>query len=164
MFRCSAKKVNGEQNIKMDTEIKRKSLDYSDYGLNGNICWKTQKNSSGIDVINMSSGMVRKLTEFKRPAETIILHDHYEALMDFNPNDYGDAYYIPSYLTGASRKNLMQWRRQEAIRQDIGSISECWRHDGFSNILWLDGHTKPLKETLGEDVSYRWYHGGTVNE
>jgi prepilin-type N-terminal cleavage/methylation domain-containing protein/prepilin-type processing-associated H-X9-DG protein len=166
MFRCAAKKVNGEPTIKMDTEIKRKSLDYSDYGLNGFICWKTRKNSSGVDVIDMSEGKIRKLTEFKRPTETIILHDHYEALMDFKPADKGDAYYIPSYLT-SDRRNLLQWRYMEEIFDPVrskGCVNECWRHNHFSNILWLDGHVKTLKETLGEDVPYSWYHGGTVDE
>jgi prepilin-type processing-associated H-X9-DG protein len=39
------------------------------------------------------------------------------------------------------------------------AVQECFRHMGWSNTCWLDGHVSGIKETTGEDVPRYWYTG-----
>ena len=180
MFRDPAKKTNfGNWRIKnytrQEQEIFRKSIDFSDYSMNGFICWKDTRKVSmeeGAYPSNYSGGSGggiknsrRKVGEFKTPASTILLHDGFEAAMDFN-EDLGDSYYIPRRPTNAVH-NLKQqrgWVIQDPVKWK-GCMEEYWRHMRSSNILWLDGHSKPLKE-IDKTVSVPcdWYTGGVVRE
>jgi prepilin-type N-terminal cleavage/methylation domain-containing protein/prepilin-type processing-associated H-X9-DG protein len=166
---------------------------YSDYTINGYACWK----DSGKVRLNGTGGGAwpiwkgnnrldkpveeRKISEFKRPSDMILLHDGYEPVAEFNTgndNGPGDSYYRPRTAPGVynpgAQANLWQWRKRDAedkkfcigngVTEHRGGSREYWRHGGSANILWLDGHSSVLKETTGEDVPAEWYTGGLVSE
>jgi prepilin-type N-terminal cleavage/methylation domain-containing protein/prepilin-type processing-associated H-X9-DG protein len=153
LFECPAKKAY-EDNEYADEPGDEEAFRYSDYGLNGYICWPPPKERHG-NIYNPSKKR-KKANVFRRPSETIVLHDQWENTLD----DNGDMYYInPNY---SATENLMQMRQWSiSMPYRAASLEECWRHDGSSNILWLDGHVSNLKETMGEDVKYVWYTGGS---
>lgn len=167
-----------------------KASGFSDYTINGWVCWKDSTKT------RLTQGAwprwkgeensrfpveERKIVEFKRPAATILLHDGYEPVCEFNPtatNGPGDSYLRPKSnpTTYIAPANLYQWRRADADDKKFavasyagnnmhrGGSREYWRHNGSSVILWLDGHSSVLKETTGEDVPADWYTGGVVSE
>lgn len=152
LFECPAKRAY-EDNEYVEEPGDEEAFRYSDYGLNGFICWPPPKEKYG-NIYNPQRKRPKAIA-FKHPSSTIVFHDHWENTLD----DNGDMYYInPLYST---TENLWQWRQfavaYQATRGE--SVNECWRHDGSSNILWLDGHVSNLKETNGEDVKYVWYTG-----
>jgi prepilin-type N-terminal cleavage/methylation domain-containing protein/prepilin-type processing-associated H-X9-DG protein len=171
MFRCPGKKINfGWWNIKnaAKPDIYRKSIDYSDYAINGFICWNDPANVSmeyqgawpwkaGI------KNCKRKITDFKTPASTILLHDGFEAAMDFN-RDLGDSFYIPTKSTSYNLKQQREWIKTDKAKY-AGCLEEYWRHGNSAVLLWLDGHSSVLKR-LGdkESVPCNWYTGGVVPE
>lgn len=156
VFKCPSKKVNDSfWNVQNPGD--EKTFDYSDYGLNGFICWKNPTDENAI-VYNPGNGH-RRYDDFKRPSDTIVLNDHWEPMLD----DNGDMYYINLKATYKyNGENLAQWKvlATSDPQKNGSSVDECWRHDRSSNILWLDGHVSNLKETTGEDVQYIWYTGG----
>jgi prepilin-type N-terminal cleavage/methylation domain-containing protein/prepilin-type processing-associated H-X9-DG protein len=114
----------------------------SAFGANG---WLTEENTNGIP----------------RHAEVIVCHDHMEPRIENGANaGNSDMLFIPSgsnvnlthYRENGSRRN---WYRG-IFRHNISSGDE-FRTRGSLNILWLDTHVSPLKETTGQDVFKRWY-------
>lgn len=84
----------------------------------------------------------RKVFTWKHPSDVIVAHDAAEHRMEGN----GD-----SLSAWDGTMNLGQWR-------PIGVV-EYYRHNRFCNVLWLDGHVSPIKESNGRDVPKRWYLG-----
>jgi prepilin-type N-terminal cleavage/methylation domain-containing protein/prepilin-type processing-associated H-X9-DG protein len=108
----------------------------------------------------------RKLSKIRRPAEMIVIQDHFEQKLDNN----GDMLHIKPGETC----NLPQWRHHSKYPD---ALLEIFRHSrtsrsieatspwdpqgtGFCNTLWLDGHVAAIEQTRGEDVPARWYTGG----
>ncbi|GEM_PF-1964433 len=188
MFRCPAKKNSSAYtaaNIAKasNKELFRKSTDYADIALNGFVCWKDEGNPPktsmeqgawSVDSSKNACVGIRKLAEFKTPSSTILAQDHWEGVMDFNPakDELGDSYYIPQYKGGEYKapENFWQWRQllRKANATDNAkgrmAVYECTRHDGGSNLLWLDGHSKYFKISSKETVPCNWYTGGAVKE
>jgi prepilin-type processing-associated H-X9-DG protein len=81
----------------------------------------------------------------------IAFQDHVEQLID----DNGDTFHIPA----GERINLTQWRLGFRELEFPFAVQECFRHLGWSNTCWLDGHVSGIKETTGEDVPAYWYTG-----
>ena len=158
LFRCPSKKYNSAYMYVNDNNEKE-AYDYADYGLNGYICWKLPE-KAGESIFSPGQGR-RKFEEFKIASDTIVFHDHMESTMDFNAST-GGAKYNDSYWRRPSEpENIWQWKYLASIYPMYRPlIRECWRHDGSSNIAWLDGHVSNLKETTGEDVPFSWYSGG----
>jgi len=88
---------------------------------------------------------------FKKHDEVIAFQDHVEQLVD----DNGDTFYIRP----GERINLTQWRLGWRQTEFPFAVDECFRHLGWSNTCWLDGHVSGIKETTGEDVPAYWYTG-----
>jgi prepilin-type N-terminal cleavage/methylation domain-containing protein/prepilin-type processing-associated H-X9-DG protein len=88
---------------------------------------------------------------FQKHAEVIAFQDHVEQLID----DNGDTFCIPA----GERINLTQWRLGFRELEFPFAVQECFRHLGWSNTCWLDGHVSGIKETTGEDVPAYWYTG-----
>jgi prepilin-type processing-associated H-X9-DG protein len=42
-----------------------------------------------------------------------------------------------------------------------GAVAEYYRHNRWSNALWLDGHVSGIRESLGMDVPYQYYAGSS---
>ena len=189
MFRCPSKKVSGSYtagNIAKasNKDLFRQSADYADWGLNGFVCWKDENPNPAARKKSMEEGAwstngtascvgIRKLAEFRTPSSVIMAQDHWEGVMDFNPVEKGDSYYIPKGTT----VNFAQWRVAEVMKPGSKTgdkaIKECLRHGvggsgqkvtGGSNVLWLDGHSKYLKMQPTERVPCSWYTGGVVKE
>jgi len=106
---------------------------YCSYGLNGYITNKK------ID------------HEFKKHDEVIAFQDHVEQLLD----DNGDLFCIRP----GDGINLTQWRNGGTLGNFPEAVQECFRHMGWSNTCWLDGHVSGIKETTGEDIPRYWYTG-----
>jgi prepilin-type N-terminal cleavage/methylation domain-containing protein/prepilin-type processing-associated H-X9-DG protein len=189
MFRCPAKKESGSyttDNIAKasNKDLFRQSADYADWALNGFVCWKDENPNVNSRKTSMEEGSwstngtascvgIRKLAEFKTPSSVIMAQDHWEGVMDFNPKEKGDSFYIPSGTT----VNFAQWRVLEVVKPGSKikdkAIKECLRHEvsgsnqqvvGGSNVLWLDGHSKYMKVKATDTVPCSWYTGGVVKE
>jgi len=179
MFRCPSKKNSAAYTAanlaKVSNGCKdlfRESTTYADFALNGFVCWKDEGNppktsmeqgSWSTDSSGNACVGVRKLAEFKTPGSTILSQDHWEGVMDFNPTEKGDSFYIPK----GTSANFMQWRMEiNKPSSTVGrrAVDECLRHDGGSNLLWLDGHSKYFKIKETESVPCDWYTGGVVKE
>ncbi len=106
---------------------------YCSYGLNGYITNKK------ID------------HEFKKHDEVIAFQDHIEQLLD----DNGDLF----CFRPGNTINLTQWRNGGTLGNFPEAVQECFRHVGWSNTCWLDGHVSGIKETTGADVPRSWYTG-----
>ncbi len=106
---------------------------YCSYGLNGYITNKK------IDHV------------FKKHDEVIAFQDHIEQLLDDN--------YDMFYIKPGAGINLTQWRNGGTLGDFPEAVQECFRHMGWSNTCWLDGHVSGIKETTGEDVPAYWYTG-----
>jgi len=130
------------------------AFNYSDYSLNGYLCWNSPSEEKNTLYKNRGEGE-RKMTEFRMPGQTIVLHDGSESVMD----DNGDMYRVhPKH--DKDGQNLYQIRQSEITADHCkGIFREFWRHRGSSNILWLDGHVSNLKETTGEGIPPGWYTG-----
>jgi prepilin-type N-terminal cleavage/methylation domain-containing protein/prepilin-type processing-associated H-X9-DG protein len=93
-------------------------------------------------------------------SEVIVAHDHMEPRVENgNGTGNGDMLFANStgrnlvhYRQGGSRSN---WYRG-IFRHNIRNRSE-YETGGTLNVLWLDGHTSTLRETLGQDVPKKWY-------
>lgn len=153
LFKCPSKKTY-DGHWKATEPGDEEAFIYSDFGLNGYICWEEPYDEYGI-IYSPGEGR-RKYEKFKRPSETIAFHDHFESMMD----DNGDMFYINPDRNQS--ENLEQWKSLEKSQPGKygGAVKECWRHDESSNILWLDGHASNMKKTNGEVVKYSWYTGG----
>jgi prepilin-type N-terminal cleavage/methylation domain-containing protein/prepilin-type processing-associated H-X9-DG protein len=88
---------------------------------------------------------------FRKHDEVIAFQDYIEQLLD----DNGDMFYIRPGAT----VNLTQWRNGGTLGDFPEAVQECFRHMGWSNTCWLDGHVSGIKETTGEDVPAHWYTG-----
>lgn len=153
LFKCpSAKWKCGHENAVRPGDWK--AIDYCDYGLNGYVVWEEPTTAYG-SIYAHQNGR-RKIENFPRLGQTIVLHDAAEGVLDGT----GDSYFI-NPKQDKDGKNLSQPRGLEASNPAIykGMFKEWWRHRGSSNILWLDGHTSNLKQTTGENVPYLWYTG-----
>ena len=103
---------------------------------------------------------------FNRPSEVIFVQDHIEQKLDGVDSDM----LCPANNTNV---NLRQWRSvadggtgfKDAHWADYDTVKECFRHLGYSNLLWLDGHVSDIYDTYGVDengrvtVYQRWYRG-----
>ena len=111
----------------------------------------------------------RIITSIRNPSEVLMSQDHAEHLLD---ND-GDMIAIRPQ----DDINLVQWRTGDVYQEWPEGVSEVWRHNrrtfaqateyphepigsGYSNVLWLDGHVSPVRQTTGEDVPMRWITAG----
>jgi prepilin-type N-terminal cleavage/methylation domain-containing protein/prepilin-type processing-associated H-X9-DG protein len=117
---------------------------YCSYGLNRYV-------ASRYDQAKDKMIWVKPDHDFKRHDEVIAFQDHIEQLLD----DNGDLFYIRPGAT----INLTQWRNGGTLRDFPEAVQECFRHMGWSNTCWLDGHVSGIKETTGEDVPAYWYTG-----
>lgn len=112
----------------------------------------------------------RKTSRIKRPAEMIVIQDHFEQKLDNN----GDMLHINPDCD--ENYNLWQWREKNRLTYPDALI-EIYRHSrtslkvtdkkpyypkgtGYCNTLWLDGHVSAIRQSDGSDVPYRWYTGG----
>ena len=89
---------------------------------------------------------------FPNPSNLILAQDHIEQLLD---SIYSDMFCIaPGQLI-----NLIQWRAYARDYPDIypNAVEECFRHEGVSQTLLVDGHVTSIAETTGEDVPCVWY-------
>jgi prepilin-type N-terminal cleavage/methylation domain-containing protein/prepilin-type processing-associated H-X9-DG protein len=117
---------------------------YCSYGLNRYV-------ASRYDQAKDKMIWVKPDHDFKRHDEVIAFQDHIEQLLD----DNGDLFYIRPGAT----INLTQWRNGGTLGDFPEAVQECFRHMGWSNTCWLDGHVSGIKETTGEDVPAYWYTG-----
>ena len=108
----------------------------------------------------------RKTSKIRRPAEMIVLQDHFEQKLDNNGDMMhirpGETYNLPQWRNHSKYPDaLLEIFRHSRTSRSIESKSP-WdpRGTGFSNTLWLDGHVSPIEQTRGEDVPARWYTGG----
>jgi len=147
VFHCPSSRYQLQTwNAAMDIELYR----WAHFGLNGFVA-------------------NRKTSKIRRPAEMIVLQDHFEQKLDNN----GDMLHIRPEET----HNLPQWRHHTKYPD---ALLEIFRHSrtsqsieakppwdprgtGFSNTLWLDGHVSAIQQTRGTDVPPRWYTGGVGN-
>ncbi len=98
-------------------------------------------------------------TRIRRQSEVIFAHDHMEPRIE-NGNSTNSDMLFP----GPGGTNLLHYRSgggrahwyRGIFRHNIRSADE-FETGGSLNILWLDGHVTPLKETTGEGVLERWY-------
>jgi len=166
LFNCPSSKWYWSQwDVRTDTDLK--AFKHSDYGFNGFLCWEPPADPLA-RVYTPGKG-VRRITEYSRVSETIVLHDSPEAVLDNN----GDMYAVNSRYD-KNGENLTQHKNIEVQGHDniaaanwAGMFRENWRHGsygsqdgrGSSNILWLDGHVSNQKATTGDDFDYRWYTG-----
>ena len=89
--------------------------------------------------------------EFRKQDEVIAFQDHIEQLLD----DNGDLF----CFRPGNTINLTQWRNGGTLGNFPEAVQECFRHMGWSNTCWLDGHVSGIKETTGADVPRYWYTG-----
>ena len=122
----------------------------------------------------------RKVTDVKSPFQFIITHDHVEPRHEGTAHggDQGDQL----YMTSSGQPNLAHYRppgsraahywgifrhskknrgmdepAEHQIRLNAGSIDK--NPNGSCNILFLDGHSEGIKETIGENIRESWYSG-----
>jgi prepilin-type N-terminal cleavage/methylation domain-containing protein/prepilin-type processing-associated H-X9-DG protein len=93
-------------------------------------------------------------------AEVIVAHDHMEPRIE-NGEQAGNSDMLFPSPTGINLTHYREGGGRAAwyrgiFRHNIRS-SERFRTGGTLNILWLDGHVSPRKETTGEGVLKRWY-------
>jgi prepilin-type processing-associated H-X9-DG protein len=161
VYRCPSKKVNNHWWNEQQPWHKV-AYDYSDYAINGYLVRNIPRRADMM-LDTTEPGKERGILRFKSPSTTIVLHDHFETMME------GDDAFFIRY---GDSVNLSQWRRRVVQNvQEADALHEIWRHGGYNgegrgsaNILWLDGHISNLKETTGEDVPFEWYSGGLLRQ
>lgn len=95
----------------------------------------------------------KSMSSFESPSTMIMLQDHYEHRMDSIASD-------TLALAPGKQHNLLQWREGKFASNHPTAIQEVFRHQGKSQILWVDGHASNIAETLGHDVPVNWYVDG----
>ena len=108
----------------------------------------------------------KKITQYKRPSEVIVVHDAWEHLLEGNAGgDWLTAYaadYDPSTrvttMLPQNAGNLLQYMGLPKHVRDTMRY-EYYRHKKQSQVLWLDGHVSTIFESNGRDVNPRWYAG-----
>ncbi|CAN5604078.1 hypothetical protein BH10PLA1_BH10PLA1_08510 [soil metagenome] len=91
----------------------------------------------------------RKLSQWVHPSTTIFCHDAPELMMegkDDSLSNWGGAI------------NFSQWRPGGSVYMP-NADREYYRHNKWSNVLWIDGHVSAVYESLGADVPAAWYMG-----
>jgi prepilin-type N-terminal cleavage/methylation domain-containing protein/prepilin-type processing-associated H-X9-DG protein len=125
----------------------------------------------------------RKIAGVKSPYQFIISQDHVEPKIEGNSGgtDQNDMMYIPQgqkinlgqYRTtaagGVGGREQYYWAifrhnkrnrgadEPAAVAQRINEMDK--NPNGLSNTLFLDGHTDPIRETIGTNIFYSWYAG-----
>jgi prepilin-type N-terminal cleavage/methylation domain-containing protein/prepilin-type processing-associated H-X9-DG protein len=94
----------------------------------------------------------RKVSWFRRPAEMIVAQDAYEHKLEVRRMG-GDT----CAKDRKSKPNLWQWREWPGGAPL--AIREYYRHGGYCQVGWLDGHVSLFRESTGEDIPLSWYLG-----
>jgi prepilin-type N-terminal cleavage/methylation domain-containing protein/prepilin-type processing-associated H-X9-DG protein len=98
-------------------------------------------------------GTRRKLAQIPNASEMIICHDAAEHRLECTDDCLSKM---------DDTINLRQWRLTvpgHAKYATAQSLREYYRHNGWSNVLWLDDHVSSIYESEGADVHKRWYTG-----
>jgi len=103
-------------------------------------------------VVHPVTGAGRKLVSIPRHSEMIVCHDAPEHKLEGSDDTL-------SAWGGAL--NLTQWRKSptSASYATNQALREYYRHNDWSNVLWLDDHVSGIQKSDGRDVPKRWYTG-----
>ncbi len=93
-----------------------------------------------------------KLSYWRNPSQLVLVQDAVEHLMDGN----GD-----TLSAWGGTQNLGQWR-VGGSSYFPNAIYEYYRHNKWSNVLWMDGHVSGIYESLGKDIPKTWYTGSPI--
>jgi len=91
----------------------------------------------------------RKITQWTQPAKTIFCHDAPELMIEGQDD---------SLSNWGGTINFSQWRPGGSVYMPSAE-REYYRHENWSNVLWMDGHVGRIYESDGSDVPMAWYKG-----
>lgn len=98
-----------------------------------------------------------RLTRFKQPARTILIHDSAEQKMEGDDSQYGSDNLT---IRPGKKELLTQWRYDQAGVFGSKIWFEWFRHKGVSAVLWMDGHVSAIKfRDIYTGIDYRYYTG-----
>jgi len=100
----------------------------------------------------------QRAVSFRNHSETIVAHDAAEQLLDGN-GDLLTNYELNGSTWSPAPTNLRQWKDGGASYAFATAVDEFYRHNKWSNVLWMDGHVAGIYKSDGKDVPVRWYSG-----